>query len=332
MNGPTLRFREDGTFRILQLTDMHLQQIVGRNATSLALAKDLIEREKPDLIAFTGDISCDGSAQQMVSRLETLLNVVEPFGIPYTYTMGNHETDRHNGQSRHGALAEFLLARPLCIFDPGDAKLGMGNYEVHVYPHDGGGRPAWALYHLDGHSSHVPYHLAPGVTEIHDAWITIPQQRWLEDTHKALQRAYGSVPAILFDHVPLPEYNDVWMFDGVYGDRFEKVYSPKVNSGLFSRLYELGDFRGVFCGHDHVNSYHGTMLGIMLAYGRCSGYHTYCQPYFKRGGRVIVLGERSGQIEDTYITLHDGTRGDDTFHPPVLNRLDLYMRDVPLKN
>lgn len=73
MDKPTLRFRPDGTFRILQLTDMHFRYLTGRNMTTLSLIRTLLEREKPDLVALTGDISCNGGIGHM-TRLFARIN------------------------------------------------------------------------------------------------------------------------------------------------------------------------------------------------------------------------------------------------------------------
>lgn len=332
MDKPRLSFRADGTFHILQLTDMHLKGAAGRDATAFSLVRDIVARERPDLIALTGDISCDGNAWRMVRVMDALAELLESLGVPYTYTLGNHESDgEHAGTGRQHALAAALEAYPLCLFERGAPELGVGNYAVPVFPHGGGDRPAWMLYHLDCHSG-IDYVMGDGATARRDAYIRPEQLRWLEGAHRSLQERHGAVPSLLFDHVPLPEFDDVWMFDGVYGDRLEKVWHPPVNSGLFSLLYRLGDFRGVFAGHDHVNSFHGTMMGILLAYGRCSGYQTACEDYFKRGGRVIVVGEQSGRIEDTYIALHDGSAANAAFAPPLFDRFDYYLPGDALPN
>ena len=50
-----LHFREDGTFRILQLTDIHYTEDDERDHRTVALMRDLIRREQPDFIVTTGD-------------------------------------------------------------------------------------------------------------------------------------------------------------------------------------------------------------------------------------------------------------------------------------
>ncbi len=343
MNQITLRFRPDGLFRILQLTDMHLADVAGRDAVLLSCVPELIRREKPDLIALTGDIACDGTAEHMIEQFTALYSVMAPFGIPITMTLGNHESDGFDVASgRQYPLAEALEALPLCLFERGPADMGVGNYALPVYPHDGGDKPAWMLYHLDCHASR-PYRTGESGTVTSDAYIWPAQIDWLKQSHAALQEAYGAVPSILFDHVPLPEFNDVWMFEGLSGDHGEKVCCAPVNSGLFAELCRLGDFRAVFAGHDHTNSFTGKVFGMMLAYGRCSGNLGWClwphphalqsearrhpkdgsprlPDFFARGGRIIDLNETTGQIEQTYIARYDGKPEVETATPPRFQR------------
>lgn len=332
MKKPSLRFHPDGSFRILQLTDMHLRCDTGRNATTLAMIGALIEREKPDLVAFTGDIACDGGTVRMLSLTDRINRIMESYGIPYTHIMGNHESDGDNAAfGRHLALADAWESYPLCLFERGAAEMGVGNYTVPILPHTGEDRPAWMLYHIDCHAGQV-YPLANGQTIREDTVLFPAQLDWLKQTHTALQNRYGAVPSLLFDHVPLPEFDALWMFEGIYGERAEKVFHPPINCGLFSMLCDFGDFRGVFVGHDHRNSYHGTMFGILLAYGRCSGYQPACSPHwqevgkaFKRGGRIIDLNESTGQIERTYIAVHDGSKVPENFTPPLFDRDSFYL-------
>lgn len=343
MTKPELRFRADGTFRILQLTDIHLVDVAGRDAVLLSRIPELIAREQPDLIALTGDIACDGSAADMVEQFSALYHAMEPAGIPITMTLGNHESDpAADGSGRQHPLADALEAFPLCLFERGPAELGVGNYAVPIFPHTGENRPVWMLYHLDCHAG---MDIQTGESSfVHsDSPIWHSQIAWLQQQHRALQARYGAVPSLLFDHVPLPEFDELWMFEGYRGDHGEQVCRSPINTGLFSALLQLEDFRGVFAGHDHTNSFSGEVFGILLAYGRCSGNLGWClwprmhalqsearrhptdghppfPDFFARGGRVIDLNEATGRIERTYIARYDHVSEPETRTPPRFTR------------
>lgn len=343
MAKPELRFRSDGTFRILQLTDLHLVDVAGRDAVLLSQIPELIAREQPDLIALTGDIACDGSAADMVEQFSALYHAMESAGVPITMTLGNHESDpASDGSCRQHLLADALEAFPLCLFERGPAELGVGNYAVPIFPHTGEKRPAWMLYHIDCHSGEDEP-LPDAFAVYKDAPVRHSQIAWLQQTHRALQDACGAVPALLFDHVPLPEFDDLWMFEGFHGDMGERVCRPPINTGLFSALLQLQDFRGVFAGHDHTNSCSGEVFGILLAYGRCSGNLGWClwpHPHalqsealphpadgrpplsdcFARGGRVIDLNEATGRIDRTYIARYDHVSEAEGWTPPRFTR------------
>lgn len=83
-------------------------------------------------------------------------------------------------------------------------------------------------------------------------------------------------PALAYFHIPIPEYNAVFMNPSmVVGEKQEVICSASVNSGMFTSLVEAGDVKATFVGHDHVNDYCGSLLGINLCYGGGIGYHTY---------------------------------------------------------
>ncbi len=342
---PTLRFRADGSFKILQLTDMHIRHEDSLGDPAIALMEALVDREQPDLVAFTGDIFCSDDKDAIARVWGKLDELLAKRGIPYTVTYGNHESDGTFG--RQFLLAEVLETLPGVIFEAGDRAMGVGNYAVPVLAHDGD-KPAFCLYHLDSHSCTFVTRRPDGSTFTSEQYTWPEQLEWLESTHTALRDEHGAVPSLLFHHNPLPEFDYLWMFDGVWGEHSEMVCRPPVNSGLFALIYRLADFRGVFSGHDHSNSFVGDMMGITLGYGRCSGNYLWSlwpkdradhndarrQPtdgseplkdYYPRGGRVIVLDEAAGKIADTYVSLEDGRVEKGEYHPPMFERFDYYL-------
>jgi hypothetical protein len=140
------------------------------------------------------------------------------------------------------------------------------------------------------------------------AWIPANITNWYRDTSAEFAELYGEpLNALAFFHIPFPEFETVWEKGLCVGVKQEEVCSPRLNSGLFTAMYECGDVSGVFVGHDHVNDYDGELHGIRLCYGRGSGYNTYGREGFPRGARVICLREGARGFE-TWLRLADGSR------------------------
>lgn len=52
----TLKFRPDGTFKIVHLTDFHWRNGDERDQRTQAFIEEVIVQETPDLIVITGDL------------------------------------------------------------------------------------------------------------------------------------------------------------------------------------------------------------------------------------------------------------------------------------
>ena len=89
-----LRFSEDGTFKILMLSD--IQETLDYDERSLRSMDALIEREQPDLVLLGGDI-CNGlvlkTAQELSDYLDIFTAPMEKRGIPWAHVFGNHDHD-----------------------------------------------------------------------------------------------------------------------------------------------------------------------------------------------------------------------------------------------
>ena len=88
-----LQYREDGTFTIMQISD--IQDFFFMRAPTKKLLKAALENTDPDLIVLTGDnISSSsltmGSAAMAISQFMTVL---EKYGVPVVITFGNHDDE-----------------------------------------------------------------------------------------------------------------------------------------------------------------------------------------------------------------------------------------------
>ena len=288
---PALRFRPDGRFRILQLTDLHYTASARRSGHVLPMVADLIDRERPDLIVLTGDLVYDRPAAPLLRRIGTLL---AGKGVPYAVTLGNHDAEQDLTRDEVYAAVRAL---PGCInarFNPpGEPQ---GTFAVPIDTDDG--RCATVLYVMDSND----YNADDGTY----AGVDAGQVAWYERRSEELERRCGAkVGALVFMHIPLPEYAEA--FDGDparVGFRLESECPGRDNHGMFEAMVRRGDVRGVFAGHDHSNDYAAVLRGIVLAYGRYSGGYAEYQELVS-GARVIELHrDRPGFV--TWMRLANG--------------------------
>jgi hypothetical protein len=300
---PTLLFRPDRTFAIVQLTDIHWQDGEADDCRSLDLIERVLDAERPDLVALTGDI-VDGSASG--DPAEALRRVAAPIiarGIPWAMVFGNHDDE--------GALTRLdLLAVQQdlshCLTERGPEELtGVGNYVVRIASAETDALAA-ALFFLDSGG----YAAGTGCGEC--AWIAPDQIVWQRGQARALAREWAAspsraarLPSLAFFHLPLPEFRDVWEREPCRGHKQEDVCCPASNSGFFAALVEAG-VMGAFVGHDHVNDFEGQLSGVRLCYGRAGGYSSYGLDEFPRGARVIRMREGEMYFE-TWVRLEDGS-------------------------
>ncbi|MCM3749246.1 metallophosphoesterase family protein [Paenibacillus pasadenensis] len=299
MSSP-LKFRDDGTFKIVQFTDMHWQNEDEEDQMTKALMEQVLEAEKPDFVAFTGDIIYGLGCPDPLEALRQAVEPVVSRGIPWAGVLGNHDAERGTKANREEVLQGLIaIEGSLTRHTPGIS--GFGNYEIAVQGRDGS--TASVLYFLDtGDYSHISS-VVPGYS-----WLRHDQIDWYRKTSKSYTENNGGtpLPSLAFFHIPLPEHDEVWQKGGCRGQRHEDVCCGKVNSGFFAAMAEAGDVTGVFTGHDHVNDYAGTLFGITLSYGRATGYHTYGKEGFPRGARIIQLTEGQRNY-DSWLRLDDGT-------------------------
>ena len=126
--------------------------------------------------------------------------------------------------------------------------------------------------------------------------IHFDQIAWYREQSHAFTKMNGGspIPSLAFFHIPLPEHKEASKDDehGVMrGTRGETVASPKINSGLFVSMKEMGDVQAVFVGHDHNSDFAAYWNKMFFIYGRFSGCDTVYNDLKPNGARVIELTE-----------------------------------------
>lgn len=294
-----LHFNENGKFKIVQFTDIHYKSGSEESAKSIRMMKEVLDNEKPDLVAFTGDIVTDTPAKNGWN--EVLAPVISK-KIPYAIVLGNHD-DEHDWTRRQ--IMDYVISKPYCYAQTGPAYLtGEGNYVLEIKNTQE--KTVAILYFMDSNAYNKV-----GEQKGYN-WFGFDQVEWYRNNSSFFTRENNGkpYPALAFFHIPLQEYTllpdttkNYVKNAPVFGNRTEKECPGIINTGMFAAMVEGGDVMGTFTGHDHDNDYIGYLNGICLAYGRFSGSKmTYTSLGY--GARVIELTDNE-RVFNTWIHSSD---------------------------
>jgi len=288
-----LRFDENGEFKIIQLTDLHfIYSRPEETAKTFARMDYIVNAEKPDFIAITGDVVFGRPAKEM---FRLILDRLDSYKIPYCIVFGNHDAEQELSRAEMSQMIADARYNVNTLNEKGelaDIRIPVGstvNPEKHPFD----------MYFLDSHD----YASSTGFEQVGGyAWFTNDQLQWYRKESEASTAANGGehVPSFSFFHIPVPEFYDAWILaqekrhNGVKGLRGEYGGHPRINSGMFAAMLETGNMMGIFCGHDHDSDYIIPYYGIALVYGRFSGDDNVYN-HLAHGTRVITVkeGERA---------------------------------------
>jgi len=256
--------------RIVQFTDTHFYPSPAAARTAEVI-RGVVEREAPDLVVHTGDFVNNDSAGPIEW---TALDVMNGLPVPWTLCFGNHDYPVARGPGHrelddiHGAIAHSLQGH----VDAPTGRHYCWRYDLHA---GDAAAPAATLFFFQ-----VGYALG-------DRKISAPQLAWFARQMEADVARGSACPITVFVHIPLLEYRLLHERGPVEGQKGENVCYDSDTGDSFAAFAGSRRVVGVFCGHDHVNDYHGDWEGIGLVYGRVSGWGGYGPPDWQRGGRLI---------------------------------------------
>lgn len=288
-----LRFREDGTFKIVQFTDSHICPKKSESKVAVQIIEETIDKEQPDLVVFTGDVVTGKPARK---GWKMALEPVVKRGVPFCVMMGNHDAEQDLTRQE---IADIVLSYPGTLNTKEAKGLSDVVLEIESASSD---KPAALIYCMDSND----YSTIDTVKGY--GWFTFGQIDWYRKVSADYKLKNGGkpLPALAFFHIALPEHKQAYdnPNNNPVGIRMEDECGPELNTGMFAAMLQAGDIMGAFVGHDHDNDYMASLYGIALGYGRFSGGKTtYID--IPPGARIFKLKEGERGFE-TFIRLADG--------------------------
>ncbi len=298
-----LRFDENGNFRIMHVTDTHLEY--SNVKESVMLIAQACDREKPDLIVLTGDISMNSDSSETLYCIDKLMSVFDKRNIPVAVTFGNHDSQESFTREQ---LMEIYNRFPCSIsIDDKDALPGCGTYRVPVL----GSKDddlKFNLWIFDSGSYD---------DERHYANVLEKQVAWYEDESKEIEKANGKkINGLVFQHIIVPEIYEglsrskswgIYKYRHMYDDGYYYFFNQNgdnhgvlsetpccgyYNHGQFNKMVERGDILAMFTGHDHTNCFSVKVRGINICNSLSTRYNgdAFSTQY---GYRIIDLYEKN---------------------------------------
>lgn len=306
----SLKFKNE-VFKIMQIADV--QDGTKISPDTINLINAALDKENPDLVVYSGDqiwgyTNFRGNKEKVEKALRDITAPVTERKIPFTICFGNH--DRQVGLSNE---EQFEIYKKIDGFI-GENADGIDGCANHVIEIKDDNEIKYLLYLIDSNTS-----LSVGYDNVHENQIN-----WYKEKRDEYEKINGKViPSVVIQHIPVPEIfeliNEVkkntkgavqgfrnhagkWYAlnkGKVNPDGFmkESPADPMENSGEFDAMTEKGDVKGIYFGHDHINSFNGKVKGVDLGYTQGAGFHVY-GPGLDRGVRIINLHKDGGL--DTY--------------------------------
>ena len=267
---------ENLAFRILQLTDTHFMSSK-KDDKALKNMENMIVDSSPDLIVITGDLSSNKENESDIKKVATFM---ESMKLPWTITFGNHDAE---GAWKKVDIDGYLNGLEHCTYQSGDiiksdkADLGSqdsyGNYYQLI--RNESQQVIQALFFMDSNM------------------YELEQINWYEEKVKEINLLVNNnvdvaVPSLAFFHIPMAEYETAYNEgERLSGGKMEDVFHGYADDQMFETMVKLGSTKGVFVGHDHMNSYAALYKGIRLSYGYSTDHNIYF--VMQKGGTVINI-------------------------------------------
>ena len=296
----TMKMGRKGTFKILQLTDMHfinsleddekksvVKDYTYRDEWAQTAVTEIIKQADPDLIIVTGDctFTLDTCLQftgtnDNYAAFQKAAKFIDSFKIPWAFLFGNHDEEG----SLHARLKDidktkeylgaYLNSKEIkyCMYTDGPEEInGVGNYIINVVNRDGTTNMPLVLFDSGSYLRYVD----PKDGKAYSAqqsyeYVHADQLDWYEAAINDISRIENKkVDSIVFQHIPFTAYQSVInaAVDAL-GENWQDTINAKWKYGTDLKLNtSVGEiiYHGGVCeepNHEVCCSFVGTWMGM----------------------------------------------------------------------
>lgn len=296
----------DGNFRIVQFSDFHEWLGEYKDLDECQLMETMkpplesyidavLNHYSPDLVILTGDNMFSrsflydfGSYEVSIKTYKRIAQVFEDKSQYWTMTFGNHDSESAKTKKDfYNAVKDFRYfiggthntdSYSSFVYESDDRNNAYTeqrycNFSIPVY--NDRAEVKYNIYLLDSGS----YNYKPP-SSLPYKYILDIQTEWYKSRAEQLISAYGGpVPSLMFTHIPLFEHREAYLQGGEYIGEPGGFSISDTRSSIFEEAFNMGDIRGIFCGHNHGNS-------------------ITC--FYQRDGRKIMMGVTPQASAESY--------------------------------
>lgn len=326
---PKITFREDGSFKITVLSDLHFGENPWddwgpeQDRKSLVLLRRVFREEQPDYVVINGDLVTGENTFKHNATLliDQIIGPINEAGMPFSSIHGNHDNQRNISHMQEiqrelkVAKRTYTRAAPKGIGGEG----GEGNYWVPIYKCTDDRVPVLILWFFDSRGGES---LGENSRPVED-WVHPSVAKWIRSEVKAMKDAWGSmenVGALGFVHIPpflvrsLQANLNSTVSPGLNADHMGDGSSQREgkDQAFWHALTTfIPNLQALVSGHDHGNEWcaRERKKGVVFCFAKHSGHGGYGKPDWGFGVRNVVFEQfDTTSTFKTWIRMEDGEK------------------------